>query len=158
MQIAIQYIPIERVNRTGKGSKDQMEIQDWGTNQNLWKTIIMKMRSTGKLFIVICHEEAIKDEISGGVTKWVPNIPGSKLQAAFPGFFSDVWRTEIETGKDNNPSYVVRVKPTARLDLGGSIGFDTPTIVRSNNLQEQSDMIAKLVGYNQPVPVWARKE
>jgi len=151
--IAIAFVMADRVKRTGKGTKDQTEIQDWNTNQNLWKTIIMRKRSSGKLFVVLSHEEAMKDEISGGVTKWVPNIPGSKLQAAFSGFFSDVWRTEVEETKKaggiTETNYIVRTKPTSRLDLGGSVSTPEATFIRPNSLAEQRALLYKLLKYEE---------
>lgn len=149
-QVACAFIMVDRVARTGKGSKDQMEIQDWMTSQNLWKTIIMRMRSAGKLFVVLCHEEPAKDEISGGITKWFPNVPGAKLQAAFSGFFSDVWRTEIDETKTNGitkTNYIVRTKPTPRLDLGGSVATPEATFVRPDSLTEQRALLYGLLKY-----------
>lgn len=151
-QVACAFIMVDRVKRTGKGTKDQMEIQDWMTSQNLWKTIIMRMRSAGKLFVVLCHEEPAKDEISGGITKWFPNVPGAKLQAAFSGFFSDVWRTEIEeTKKDGvtKTNYLVRTRPTSRLDLGGSVATPEATFVRPDSLAEQRKFVYGLLKYEE---------
>lgn len=151
--IAISFIMADRVKRTGKGSKDQTEIQDWLVHQNLWKTIIMRNRASGKLFVTLCHEEAAKDEISGGVVKWMPNIPGQKLQAAFSGFFSDVWRTEVEEKRLANgtteTNYIVRTKPTSRLDLGGSVTTKDATFVRPNSLSEQRAFIYNLLNYKE---------
>jgi len=143
--IAISFVMAERVKRTGKGTKDQTEIQDWNTHQNLWKTIIMRKRSAGKLFVVLCHEEGMTDEVSGGVTKWAPNIPGKKLQACFGGFFSDIWRCEVESvlkaGGIRETNFLVRTKPTAQLDLGGSVITPGPTFIRPNSLSEQRKQI-----------------
>lgn len=141
--IATGYIPYDRSKKDGAG----MEIQDWNTHQNLWKTIVMRMRASGKRFVCIVHEEAVKSELDGGLSKWIPLLPGNKLQCAFAGFFSDVWRTEVETNtKDGTSKYLIRVKPTAKLDLGGSINFTTPTIIRPDSLQEQADLLKKLLG------------
>lgn len=147
IQMTMQYVPVERYERTGKGEKNMMELQDWNVQQNFWKKVIMDVRSSGKMLVVLCHEEAIKDELAGGVTKWICNLPGTKLQTAFPGFFSDVWRTEIETDvKTQEPKFVVRVKPTPKLDLGGSLSFPTTTFVSPHSLAERSKLLAELVG------------
>lgn len=150
---AIAFIMSDRVKRTGKGTKDQTEIQDWNTHQNLWKMLIMRLRTTGKMVVFLAHEEGMKDEISGGILKWAVNIPGGKLQAVFGGFFSDVWRTEVDEVKKDGvmkTEYKVRTKPNSRLDLGGSIVTPDSTFTRSDSLVEQRALIYKLLNYTEP--------
>lgn len=103
-------------------SKDaKMTISDWGPFRNLLSKLITKLRGTGRYLIMTSHEEYAKDEQSGRIITRT-NIP-SKLADNFGGFFSDVWRTEVDDVA-GAPVFRLRFAPTSFIPaIGNSLGL-----------------------------------
>lgn len=95
-----------------------MRIQDWQPFQYMLKRLITYVRSSGKKFIMTCHETVELDELDK-VHKYFIHVP-TRLRDSLGGFFSDVWRIESEK-KGDIYIYQIRTKPTVRFALGTSI-------------------------------------
>lgn len=133
--------------RTSKNRSEIMSLEDWQPFYSTVKNWVIALRSCGKIIVALSHEETETDELAGGIVKWWPNVPGKKLQQSFTGYFSDGWRTEVSgTGKDLK--YITRVKPTPRLDLGGSIQNKEETFERPDSLFEQRKQLWNLLGFS----------
>lgn len=111
-------------SKAGTGRAEGMTISDWIPFRNMLSDLVTRLRRTKRYLIITSHEENVKDELSGMVITRT-NMP-SKLADSFGGFFSDVWRTEIDE-LGGKPIYTVRVSPTKRIPaIGNSLGL-TPT-------------------------------
>lgn len=126
-EIGLHFL-IEEAKRLEGKTIERLRIQDYQPNQMMWKEICTRLRNTGKLVIVIAHEEAEKDEVTG-VVKYKPNIPGAKLQGQFGGMFSDIWRCETKLDGKGNPQYVLRTAPAPRADLKTSISTPAELVI-----------------------------
>ena len=124
--LGLNFIMEDALRLEGK-KIERLRIQDYGTSQMVWQAICVRLRTTGKYVIVISHEDAEKDEVTG-IVKYKPNIPGTKLQGMLGGFFSDVWRTETKLSGDK-VTYLVRTAPAPRADLKTSIATPTEIII-----------------------------
>lgn len=96
-----------------------MRIQDWGTFKVLMTRYLTKLRTTGKMIVVIAHEKYDKDEMSG-VLQFKVTVPG-QLGDHIGALFTDMWRCECKEAKPGEYSYFVRTKPTARISLKTSM-------------------------------------
>jgi len=101
------------------GGERVFEQQHWQPFKLLMSRAISFARSSGKLFVVCCHEDIEKDEVTGTLT-YRPLIPG-QLKNQLGGFFTDVWRTEVSASPSQAAKYYVRTVPTPRMALGNSI-------------------------------------
>jgi GTPase SAR1 family protein len=108
--------------------QNTMRIQDWQPFQYMLKRLITFVRSSGKKFIMTCHETVELDELDK-IHKHFIHVP-TRLRDSLGGFFSDVWRMEIEK-KGDNYTYQIRTKPTVRFALGTSI-LNMPIILPSD--------------------------
>lgn len=77
-----------------EANKIMMEIQLWQPFIGRWIKLVALSKQTGKRFILIGHEEMVKDEIDGG-TKRMLLLP-SKARATIPGMFSDTWEVYVD--------------------------------------------------------------
>ena len=96
-----------------------MEMSQWQPFKLLMQRSIALARSSGKMFVVCCHEAIEKDEVTGTLT-YRPLIPG-QLRDQLGGFFTDVWRCEVEANPGRPPKYYVRTAPMPRMALGNSV-------------------------------------
>ena len=101
------------------GGERVFEMQHWQPFKLLMARAIALARSSGKMFIVCCHESVEKDEVSG-MLLYQPLIPG-QLRGQLGGFFTDVWRCEVDAPPGRSPRYFVRTAPMPRMALGNSI-------------------------------------
>ncbi len=72
--------------------------------------------STMKCNVVInCHYQMLKDDMTGEVY-FLPSVYGKDLPGQIPTYFSDVWRTFVETPKvvTDNPLYKLQVRPSGK--------------------------------------------
>lgn len=110
------------ISQKGKDKAAGMTISDWQPYRRLLAKLVTDLRNSRKLVIVTSHEEYTKDEKTGQIITRT-NIP-SKLADNFGGFFSDVWRTEVEMIGTHSPIYVVRSSPTSSIPaIGNSLGL-----------------------------------
>jgi hypothetical protein len=81
-------------------SVSQMDIKCWGRLVQEWKTFALKLRQVPKRVIILAHERVEKDEIDQSL-KYFLAIPG-QTSDLLPGYFTDVWRTEVVEELVNN--------------------------------------------------------
>lgn len=135
--ICLRFI-MDDVRRLEGKAIERLRIQDYQPNQMIWRELCMRARTFNKFIVVIAHEEAEKDELTG-IVKYKPNVPGAKLQGQLGGFFSDIWRCETKTVNEK-PVYVVRTQPAPRADLKTSI--ITPTeLTLSESFAENEKLV-----------------
>jgi hypothetical protein len=100
----------------------EMTIGDWVPYKRILTRFVTLLRSTSRTVIFTAHEENAKDESTGAIFTRI-NIPG-KLADNLGGFFSDVWRTEVDMDAEGKPVYIVRAQPTTRVpQIGNSLGL-----------------------------------
>ena len=127
MDICMNFIIEDTMRLEGK-KIERLRIQDYLTNQMLWRQICTNLRNRGKFVIVIAHEETEKDE-NTGIIKHKPNVPGAKLQGQLAGFFSDCWRCEPRILQGGKVEFVVRTSPQRNADLKNSVGTPQEFVV-----------------------------
>lgn len=96
----------------GKPATSNPQLQHYLSQQSIIKDMLQKLCS--KKINVICnfHEANDKDELSGRVFKAFA-ITG-KLTESVPGYFNEIWHTEIsQMNPSDPPNYVVRTKSDA---------------------------------------------
>lgn len=94
--------------------KVQMKIQDWGTYGRYLKWLgenLIQAQDRDKHIIVIAHETAMTDPDTQRVLSYDLSI-GGRMKKDFEMYFSDVWKTYIETGVSKKGGYYVRTRPT----------------------------------------------
>lgn len=66
--------------------------------------------------IVTAHEEVDKDELTGSMSRGI-SVTGKKLPNILPGYFNEVWYTEVQPGTVAQPAtrYLVRTAPTNQI-------------------------------------------
>lgn len=117
-----QYLQDFIVSEKADSKSKEMTISDWIPYKRLLAKLVTSLRNTGRTLIVTAHEENAKDEATGAIFTRL-NIPG-KMADNLGGFFSDVWRTEVESDAEGNPVYTVRAQPTTRVpQIGNSLGL-----------------------------------
>jgi len=121
-----------------------LQIQDWGTFQQLLLKLVYALRSSGKYIIFTAHEETQKDEVSG-IVMYKLSLPG-QLKDKLAAYFSDIWHTEVDQ-KGSEYKFIVRTMPTVRIALGNSLSLP-PTFEFSWDVLKKA-----LEAGNTPVPV-----
>lgn len=101
------------------GGEQVFEMSHWQPFKLLLQRAIAYARGSGKIFVLCCHETVERDEVSGMLT-YLPLIPG-QLRGQLGGYFTDVWRTEVDVVPGKPPRYYVRTTPTPRQALGHSV-------------------------------------
>ena len=94
--------------------KSQMKIQDWGTYGRYLKWLgenLIQAQDRDKHIIVIAHETATVDPDTQRVLSYDLSI-GGRMKKDFEMYFSNVWKTYIETGVGKKGGYYVRTRPT----------------------------------------------
>lgn len=125
------------------GSDDpskQFKIQDWGTFGRYLQWLgenLIQAQGRDKHIIVIAHEQALVDDDSGRTTGYSLAI-GGKMKNSFEMYFSDVWKTFIETKVGRPSEYKVTGKPTNMFTAKCSL--DLPDTWK---FSEQKDSIIK---------------
>lgn len=103
-----------------------LQLQDWGVFLNVFKRIIVQLRSTRKMFIATAHIKSEKDEISG-IVRFLPALPG-QIQNIIGALFSDVWLCEVQE-KAGEHKFLVRTMPNVWYPLKNSLGLPAVTDV-----------------------------
>lgn len=103
-----------------------LQLQDWGVFLNVFKRIIVQMRSTRKMFIATAHIKSEKDEVSG-IVRFLPALPG-QIQNIIGALFSDVWLCEVQE-KAGEHKFLVRTMPNVWYPLKNSLGLPAVTDV-----------------------------
>ena len=114
--------------------KAQFKIQDWGTFGRYLKWLgenLIQAQDRDKNVIVIAHESVTTDPDTQRILSYDLSI-GGKMKKDFEMYFSNVWKTYIETGVGAGKKfgYYVRTKPTnlstckCSLDLPDVFAFE----------------------------------
>lgn len=111
-----------------------MNMSQWGPFKNLMSKLIMAAKSSGKLFVMTCHEQALETE-SGAIKAYVPLISGS-LRHNIAGFFTDVWRCETKNGPKGS-THTLRFAPKSLMQIGNSLNIKEPEFNTTNKTREQ---------------------
>lgn len=87
-----------------------------------WQQLVSRLKTSGKIFVLIAHEKPEKDEVEG-IIKYFIDLQGA-FQNEIGRHFSDVWRCENDADPATNKTkYYVRTVPTARLQLKTSLAL-----------------------------------
>lgn len=111
-----------------------MNMSQWGPFKNLMSKLIMAGKSSGKLFIMDCHEKTEEND-QGATIGYRPLISGS-LRHNIAGYFTDVWRCETATGPKGS-TYSVRFHPKSLMQIGNSLNIKEPSLDVTNKTREQ---------------------
>lgn len=112
--------------------KVQFKIQDWGTFGRYLKWLgenLIQAQDRDKHIVVIAHESVTTDPETQRILSYDLSI-GGRMKKDFEMYFSDVWKTFIETSVGKKFGYYVRTKPTnlstckCSLDLPDVFMFD----------------------------------
>ena len=95
----------------GKPSTTNPQLQHYLQLQSLQAELISRFAFSGLNFIFTCHEDTNKDEISGRLFKAV-DLNG-KSANRIPGYFNEIWHTEVRAKPGSDPEYVVRTRSDA---------------------------------------------
>lgn len=133
----------------GKSSTTNPQLQHYLQLQSLQAELISRFAYSGLNFIFTCHEDTNKDEITGRLFKAV-DLNG-KSANRIPGYFNEIWHTEVRPKPGGDPEYVVRTRSDAIYSARTSFGFLT-------SLESQEDIWpkilaggAKLAGFKESV-------
>ena len=92
----------------GKSSTSTPQLQHYMQQMSLIRDFVSKCCAQNWNFIFTCHEASDKDEVTGRMFKNLA-LTG-KLAEKLPGFFNELWHTEIRQRSGQDPEYVVRCK------------------------------------------------
>jgi AAA domain len=95
----------------GKPATTNPQLQHYLQLQSLQAEIISRLAYSGLNFVFTCHEDTSKDEITGRLFKNV-DLNG-KSANKIPGYFNEIWHTEIRMKPGGEPDYVVRCRSDA---------------------------------------------
>jgi len=122
--------PKENFKTLKVGDMELMAQAHWQPFKNYMTRFVTAGRTSGKTFVVTCHEDTITTD-TGGVIGYRPMVPGS-LKNNLAGFFTDVWRTEFGRDKQGKTTYLIRVAPKNLHQIGNSLGITTETLDVTN--------------------------
>lgn len=95
----------------GKPATTNPQLQHYLQLQSLQAELISRLAFCGLNFIFTCHEDTNKDEITGRLFKSV-DLNG-KSANKIPGYFNEIWHTEIRMQPGGSTEYVVRTRSDA---------------------------------------------
>ncbi len=106
--------------------KTEMDISLWIPFRRELMKFIMTCRGSGKVFVMLCHEELIYKSDPKNIMQQIlirrePAV-SSKLGDYFGAFFTDMWRCDARVGANNSVNYWVQVTRTGVDDLKNSYG------------------------------------
>lgn len=119
--ILISHILRKSPPKCNLAGEPMMEIQHWQPFQTLMQRLVMMLRASGKKFVFVCHEEVIKDEMSG-ILQYKINMP-SRLQHSFGALFTDCWRLESVENPKGFESKLRVMSSTRVTGLGNTLGL-----------------------------------
>ena len=97
-----------------------LRIQDWGKFSYLIRDLITKMRTCGKIFVVLAHNKMEQDE-SDKRWKLFLNLPGNNATTV-SGLFTDVWNPYpviSGLGSAQTHKWMIRALPASETDHRG---------------------------------------
>jgi len=92
----------------GKPATMTPQIQHYMEQQSFVKEFVKNLNGSGRNIIMTCHEDAQKDDTLGKVFKSF-DITG-KLANRVPGFFNEIWHSEVIVKTGAATRYAVRVR------------------------------------------------
>lgn len=113
-----------------------MRIQDWGKFLFLLKGFVSTMRTCGKTFVLISHNNYEKDEVDGRYKQFI-NVPGQS-KTTMSGLFTDCWHVFLAVtgmGDSVKHEFKVRTLPISDTDHRG-IKSSFPGLKRINTFEE----------------------
>lgn len=113
-----------------------MRIQDWGKFLFLIKGFITKMRTCGKTFVLISHNNYEKDDVDGRYKQFI-NVPGQS-KTTMSGLFTDCWHVFLSVtgvGEAVKHEFKVRTLPISETDHRG-IKSSFPGLDRINSFDK----------------------
>jgi hypothetical protein len=121
-----------------------MRIQDWGKFLFLLKGFVSTMRTCGKTFVLISHNNYEKDEVDGRFKQFI-NVPGQS-KTTMSGLFTDCWHvflSVIGVGDSVKHEFKVRTLPISDTDHRG-IKSSFPGLKRINSFDEVIEVLKEL--------------
>jgi hypothetical protein len=115
----------------GKPPTQTPQLQHYMQQQSLFKDIIGRLCSKKMNVVLNCHEDTNKDEMTGRLFKAV-DLTG-KLSNQIPGYFNEIWHSEINQISGQEPKYVIRTK--------SDMVYPARTSFRSLSVLEQQESI-----------------
>jgi len=113
-----------------------MRIQDWGKFLFLMKGYVSTMRTCGKTYVLISHNNYEKDEVDGRFKQFI-NVPGQS-KTTMSGLFTDCWHVYLSVtgvGEAVKHEFKVRTLPISDVDHRG-IKSSFPGLKRLNTFDE----------------------
>jgi len=107
--------------QNGLADDKPMRIQDWGDFAYLMRNLIIKLKASGKHFILTAHHRVEKDE-ADQTWKYLLYVPGQS-QFILSGLFSNVWTLFFDiTGVGSTATEVLKVRtiPISKNDFRGA--------------------------------------
>ncbi len=121
-----------------------MRIQDWGKFLFLMKGFVTTMRTCGKTFVLISHNNYEKDEVDGRFKQFI-NVPGQS-KTTMSGLFTDCWHVFLSVtgvGEAVKHEFKVRTLPISDVDHRG-IKSSFPGLKRINTFDETIKVLKEL--------------
>jgi len=121
-----------------------MRIQDWGKFLFLLKGFVSTMRTCGKTFVLISHNNYEKDEVDGRYKQFI-NVPGQS-KTTMSGLFTDCWHVFLSitgVGESATHAFKVRTLPISDTDHRG-IKSSFPGLKRINSFDEVIKVLKEL--------------
>jgi hypothetical protein len=121
-----------------------MRIQDWGKFLFLLKGFVLQMRTCGKTFVFISHNNYEKDEVDGRFKQFI-NVPGQS-KTTMSGLFTDCWHVFMSiTGVGEAAKHEVKVRnlPISDTDHRG-VKSSFPGLKRINSFDEVVKVLKEL--------------
>jgi hypothetical protein len=121
-----------------------MRIQDWGKFLFLLKGFVLNMRTCGKTFVIISHNNYEKDEVDGRFKQFI-NVPGQS-KTTMSGLFTDCWHVFMSiSGLGDSAKHEVKVRtlPISDTDHRG-IKSSFPGLKRLNSFEEVIKVMKEL--------------
>jgi hypothetical protein len=92
----------------GKPATTNPQLQHYLQLQALQAELVSRFAFSGLNFIFTCHEDTSKDEVTGRLFKGV-DLNG-KSANKIPGYFNEIWHTEVVQKPGGEPSFAVRTR------------------------------------------------
>lgn len=112
-----------------------MGLQQWAPFKIKLSQLITACKSSGKLFIMTCHEQAMTND-ANAVIAYRPLV-SSALRDNICGYFTDVWRCEAMDKPGKGPQYSVRFKPRSLMQIGNSLQIPEVEMNTTNLTRDQ---------------------
>lgn len=106
----------------GKPANSNPQLQHYLSVGSMFNELIQRMCGMKLNFILTTLEDTEKDEIVGKVFKG-PDLTGKKIGLRIPGYFNELWHTEVAPVPGGDPKYIIRTRSDAIHSARTSFGF-----------------------------------